>query len=280
MTVPDVAGQDAAGLVNRVLGLALVELEIAGAVVGLDHARVLVLGVDLVDHPAVVRLGLERADRQRDQRRYRRRRQRPAAHRPQAGHRRDRDRQREDEEGPPRAHQRDQHKRGEQGADQAARGRQRVEAAGHAARLFDVRDGQPDRPGRHRAEQQHRHGHQHQNGQQGPDERAGRDLVERLDRHVEQRVRGERHQREQPGRQQAEQAEPAHVRVAVREAPAQPVADRERHQHDPDGVGPHDRGGAEVRSEQPDRGDLGAQRSRSDHEDEQRQGRHSDRKAS
>ena len=108
--------------------------------------------------------------------------------------------------------------------------------------------------------------------QQRADERAGGDLVECVDRHVEQRVGRERHEREQAGREQAEQAEAAHVRVAVREAPAQPVADRERDQHDADGVGPHDRGGAEVRSEQPDRRDLGAQRSRSDHEDEQRAG--------
>ena len=58
--------------------------------------------------------------------------------------------------------------------------------------------------------------------------------------------------------------------VAVGEAAAEPVADRQGDQHDADRVRPDDGRGAEVRGEQADRGDLGAERSRPDDEDEQR----------
>ena len=164
---------------------------------------------------------------------YRRRRERPAAHRAQAPDGHDRYRQREDQEGAARAHERDQEQGREQRAQQRAGGRERVQAPGHRAGLLDRVDGEPDRPGRDGPEQEHRHGHQHEHREQRADERAGRDLVERVHRHVEQRVRHERHEGEQHRRQEGHQAEGAHVRVAVREAPAEPVADRQRHEHVP-----------------------------------------------
>src|SRR6185295_683760 len=63
------------------------------------------------------------------------------------------------------------------------------------------------------------------------------------------------------------------VGVAVREPPAEPVAHRQRHQDDADRVRPDDRRGAEVGGEQPHGGDLGAQRPRPHHEDEERKRR-------
>ena len=59
------------------------------------------------------------------------------------------------------------------------------------------------------------------------------------------------------------------VRPPVRHPPAEPVADRERHQHDRDRVRPHDRRRAEERRHQPRGGDLRAQRRDADREDEQ-----------
>src|SRR5918994_1553274 len=61
---------------------------------------------------------------------------------------------------------------------------------------------------------------------------------------------------------------------------AEPVADRQGDQDDADGVGPHDGGRSEVGTEQPDSRDLGAERPRPHHEDEQGKGRHSDRERS
>ena len=67
--VPVVAGEVRAGPADRVHGLALVELERARAVGVLHDARVLVLGVGLVDDArAGVGLALDRPDRQREQR--------------------------------------------------------------------------------------------------------------------------------------------------------------------------------------------------------------------
>ena len=78
--VPVVAGQVRAGAQDRVHGLALVELQRARAVGVLHDARVLVLGVGLVDDArAGVGLALDRADRQREQRRDGDRRQRRSA---------------------------------------------------------------------------------------------------------------------------------------------------------------------------------------------------------
>ncbi len=151
---------------------------------------------------------------------------------------------------------------------------ERVQAPRDGAGLLDRRDREPDGVRRDRAEQHDRHRHQHEHAEQRADERAGGDRVERLHAEVEQRVGRERHQREQSGGGEGQQAETAHVRVAVGQPPAEPVADRQRDEHDPDRVRPHDRGGAEVGGEQPHRRDLRAERARPHHEDEQRQRRH------
>ena len=58
---------------------------------------------------------------------------------------------------------------------------------------------------------------------------------------------------------------PRERRVAVGQAPADPVAGAQRHQHRRDGVGPHDGGRAEPRRQQPRGSDLGAERSGADH---------------
>ena len=61
------------------------------------------------------------------------------------------------------------------------------------------------------------------------------------------------------------------MRAPVGEPAAEPVADRERHQHDGDRVRPDDRGGAEVRRHEPRGGDLGTERGHADREDEHAQ---------
>ncbi len=287
MAVPDVPGEHrrvasraarpglALGGADRVLGLALVQLQRALAVGILDHAGVLVLGLRLVDHPAaVLGVGLERADRQRDQHRDRGGRERPAAQRAQAGHRGQRYREREYEKGAARADERYQEQRREERADERARRRQRVEPPSDRAGLLHRRHRQPDRPGRHRAEQQHRDRHQHEHADERPEEGARRDLVERVDRDVEHRVGDERDDRQEPRRRQREQAQAAHGGVAVGQPAAEPVADRERHEDDPDRVRPDDRRSAEIRGEQAYSGNLGAERARPHHEDEEGQRRH------
>src|SRR3954467_11637274 len=54
-------------------------------------------------------------------------------------------------------------------------------------------------------------------------------------------------------------AEAADRRVAVGEAPADPVSDAQGDEHRRDRVRPHDRGGAEPRGQQPSGRDLGAE---------------------
>ena len=68
---------------------------------------------------------------------------------------------------------------------------------------------------------------------------------------------------------QHERAEALPVRMAVGEPAAEPVADRQRDEHDADHVRPHDRRGAEERRHQPGGRDLGAERRRPDDEHEQ-----------
>ena len=79
----------------------------------------------------------------------------------------------------------------------------------------------------------------------------------------------DRHEREQHGGDQHEQAQRALVGPAVGHAAAEPVADRQRDEHDRDRVRPHDRRGAEERRHQARGGDLGAQRRGADDEDEE-----------
>ena len=75
--------------------------------------------------------------------------------------------------------------------------------------------------------------------------------------------------REQDRRDEHEQAQPLHVRVAVGQPAAEPVADRQRDEHDADRVRPHDRRVAEVRGDQPRDGDLRPEGRDADDEDEQ-----------
>ena len=94
-------------------------------------------------------------------------------------------------------------------------------------------------------------------------------LVERLDAEREERVGDDRHEREQRRRHQHQHAQRALIGAAIGHPAAEPVADRQRHQHDRDRVRPHDRRGAEERRHQPRRGDLRAQRRGADDEHEQ-----------
>ena len=134
--------------------------------------------------------------------------------------------------------------------------------------MLDVGDREADRPGRAGAEQDHRDRDQEEHADQGADEGAGRDLLERVGGDLEERAGGERDQRQQGRRREDRQAEPAQVRVAVAQPPAEPVADRERDQDHPDRVRPDDRRGAEEGRHQPGGRDLGAEAGGADDEDE------------
>ena len=118
--VPVAVGEVGPGLVHRVHGHPLVELEPADAAGELDDARVLVLGLGGVDHPAV---GHARADRRRrnGQRRADHRRHDPEPPQAQPRHRDQRQRQREHDERPVGADRRDEQQRGQERADQTSR---------------------------------------------------------------------------------------------------------------------------------------------------------------
>ncbi len=269
--VPVVAGEVRIGVADRVHRLALVELERARAVAGFDDARVLVLGVGVVDDArAGVRLALDRPDRQReqegeDERRDDVRRAREPDRRDDDEHEPERD------ERAARADERDEQQRGGPGPEQAADGRDRVEPPGHPARLRDVGDGEPERVRRDRAGDEDRGRDEDRHAEQRSDERARRDRVERVGGDAEEGVGDERHDREQQAREQHDPVEPGARRVAVGELAAVPVADRQRDEHDPDRVRPHDRRGAEVRREQARGRDLGAEDAEADREDDKGQ---------
>ncbi len=86
---------------------------------------------------------------------------------------------------------------------------------------------------------------------------------------AEERPRDERHDRQQDRAEQHQPAQAAQRRVAVGHPAAEPVADRQRHQHDGDRVRPHDRRRAEERRHQPRRRDLRAERRGAPNEHEQ-----------
>ena len=153
--------------------------------------------------------------------------------------------------------------------EQRADRRDRVHAPGRLARVLDAVQLEPDRPRRDRAEHQHRDRDEREHAEQRAGEGADRDVVERVDRERQQRLRDDRHDREQHGGRQHEHAEAVEVRMPVGQAAAEPVADRERDEHDRDRVRPHDRRVAEERRDQPRDGDLGAERRGPDDEDEQ-----------
>ena len=184
------------------------------------------------------------------------------------GDRGDADREREDEERPLGADERDQQQRREHRPGERAGGRDRVEAAGDPAGVLDVGHREAERVGRGGAEQHHRHRDQREDGEQRADERAGRDRVERVDRDVEERPGDERDDREQHRRGAGPSCRARDRRVAVGEAAAEPVADRERDEDDADRVRPDDRRGAEERRHQPRDRDLGPERAGADDEDQ------------
>ena len=106
-----------------------------------------------------------------------------------------------------------------------------------------------------------------------PANRADRQRRRTRRRQPQERLRRRTGRARAAARRPAPAAQRRAGRRAGRPAPAEPVADRERDEHDRDRVRPHDRRGAEVRRQQPRRGDLGAQaggaddeRDRPDHE--------------
>ena len=264
--VPVVAGQHGVAAPDRVDRLALVELELAAAVRVLDHPRVLVRRLRLVDHASLLRR-LDHADREQQQRGDGERRQHPAPAEAERGHEREQDRV--DEERALRADERDQQQRGAERPDQRADRRDRVHAARGLTRVLHPLELEPDRPRRHGAEHQHGDRDEREDPEQRAREAADRDVVERVDGQREQRLGDDRDDREQHRRGQHQPAQARQVRVPVGEPAAEPVADRQRHEHDRDRVRPHDRRVAEERRDQPGDRDLRAERRDADDEDEQ-----------
>jgi hypothetical protein len=101
-----------------------------------------------------------------------------------------------------------------------------VEAPRDAAGLLDRADAEADRVRRDGAEQQHGRRDEDQDGEQRADEGARLDAVERLDGHAQERLGDERHGGEQRGGSEHELRQAGERRVAVGEAPADPVAGR------------------------------------------------------
>ena len=146
---------------------------------------------------------------------------------------------------------------------------QRVQPARDGAGGRDRRDREPDRERRDHPEQDDRRGAQEEDGEEAPDDGARGRRVEPVDREVEERLRGERDRRRRT-RAAASTIKPRSRGSGRRSAtpPAEPVAERERAEDDPDEVRPDDRGRAEVRREQPRRGDLGRERADTGAEDQ------------
>ena len=74
-------------------------------------------------------------------------------------------------------------------------------------RLLELADAEADRVGRDAAQEDHRRGDQHEDGEQRADERAGLDAVERVDRDPQERPGDERHGRQQRRGDEHEPAE-------------------------------------------------------------------------
>ena len=191
--VPVVAGQVAAGPVERVDRLALVQLQHPVAVGPFDHPRVLVGGLGLVEDAARVG-GLDRPRGIASAAPA----ERPAPPRsasrapPRATRARARAKTRKVRWVPAK---RDQQQRGDHRPEQRAGGRDRVEPPDHLAGALDLADRQPHRPGRGGAEQGHRHRDQDQHAEQRAGEAADRDGVEGVDREAEEGPGGEGDQR-------------------------------------------------------------------------------------
>ncbi len=252
--VPDAARQHRVLPPDRVNGNPFVQIEAAHAV-DLGDVDELVAGLLLVDEPG---LGPHGSGRNREQGRKDGGDEEPAA----AEHggackRNDRGR---DQQRPLGADNRNQDERGEERPEQAADRRERVEPAGDLARVPHVVDREPHRERGDHPEQDHRRREQHQDGEEGSDRRAGRDLVEALHRHVQKRSRRKRSYCDEGSSGEDDDAEQTPFGPSVDQSASEPVPERERRKHEPDHVGPNDRGAAVVGREQPRRGDLGRQR--------------------
>ena len=224
-------------------GDALVQVEQPPAVVLLDHLDVLVVRGLLVQQPV---LPLDRARRDRDEH-YERRRDDEVA-RTEEEARRDREERSDDEEGSLRPDRRDEDERRQERPEQRAGGRERVEPAGDRPGSRDARDGETDRERRDHAEQDDRRRAQEQHGEEAADDRARRRLVEALDGQVEERLGHERDRGHEDRGGEHDESEERRLRTAVGDAPAEPVAERQRCEDDADEVRPDDRRGAEVRA--------------------------------
>ncbi len=154
--VPFAAGEHGAGPPHRVHGVALVQVQVAHQVAMrgralLDHLDELVARLALVDDAG---LRLDEARRQRQQQRQRDRRGEPApAQQHGAG---DGDHGGRAEQGALGAHERDRDEGRHEGAEQAAGGREREDAAGGGAGRVHPGHRQPDGERRHHAEQHDR----------------------------------------------------------------------------------------------------------------------------
>ena len=167
------------------------------------------------------------------------------------------------QERPARADERDQRERGRERAHQPAGGGQRVDAAGHVAGVGEAGHAQPDRPRRDGAEHEHRRRDEDEQREQRAACSPCRPSTGIADQ------RDERHER-RAGQRGAREV--AHVRVAVGEPAAEPVAAGERHQHDADRVRPHHGRGAERGRDEPLGGDLRAERGDAGGEDDELDG--------
>ena len=260
--VPLPAGEDRVRPPERVHGEALVQVQPPDSV-QLGDVDELVARLVLVDQ---ARLRAHRAGRDRDQRPDARRDEEPApAEQRRAGQS---DEQRGREQRPPGSDRRDEHERGEEGAQEAARRGERVQAPGDRARVAHVLDREPHGEGRDHPEQHQRRREECEHREEGADRRSGRDPVEPLHGDVQERAGRERDDRDQDRREHDDPPEHPRARVAVRDLPADPVADRERREHEADDVRPDDRRAPVVGSEEARGADLGRQRggSRAEHE--------------
>ena len=247
-------------------GLALVELEPA-LVADLNDAQVLVGRLLLEDDLLAAGARLRHPRREHQQGAEGGGDEERAPRQPRHGRGQGEDRG-EPDEGPLRPDRGDQHERGEEDTDEASDGGHRVQPAGHLAGALDGGDGEADRPGRDRAEQQHRQGDEHQHGDEGADEGTGVDVVERAHGGVQEWSGDEGHHGQERGGREHREPQAALVRMPIGGAAAEPVADRQGDEHDADGVRPDDRRGPEVGGQQAGGGDLRAQAGGASDEDE------------
>ena len=161
---------------------------------------------------------------------------------------------------------RDQDQRREEGPDEAAGGRQRVQPSRDAPGLLHGLQGEPHQERSRRAERCHRDREQRERGEEGPDDRSDRDRVDSLDRPAQQRSRGERRHRERRRRDEQDRRQHPRLRPPVGQPTAEPVPEREVREGQPDDVRPHHRRGAEVRREQARSRDLRREGGTSDQE--------------